>query len=95
MTCRSFHFTGQRLCKEVHDRIYDRWPYYQEGQTCLHIGHLVPLERSNIAMLLGSSGVVRASENSLKNICENANRHVHGGVHLVVLAHLQRRRCWS
>ena len=40
MTCRAFHFTGQRLCREVHDRIYDRWPYYQEGQTCLHIGHL-------------------------------------------------------
>ena len=39
---------------------------YQEGQTCLHIGHLVPLERSNIAMLLGSSGVVRSSESPLK-----------------------------
>ena len=68
MTCRAFHFTGQRLCREVHDRIYDRWPYYQEGQTCLHIGHLVPLERSNIALLLGSSGVVRSSENPLKMI---------------------------
>ena len=55
----------------------------------------MPLERSNIAVLLGSSGVVRASENSLKNICENADIHVHGGVHLVVLAHLQRKRCWS
>ena len=32
----------------------------------VHIGHLVPLERSNIAMLLGSSGVVRSSENPLK-----------------------------
>ena len=21
MTCRAFHFTGQRLCREVHDRI--------------------------------------------------------------------------
>jgi len=30
---------------------------YQEGQTCLHIGHLVPLERSNFAYVLGSSGV--------------------------------------
>ena len=53
---------------EAMDRIQDRWPYYQEGQTCLHIGHLVPLERSNIAMLLGSSGVVRSSENPLKMI---------------------------
>ena len=66
MTCRAFHFTGQRLCREVHDRNLDRWPYYQEWQTCLHIGHLVPLERSNIAMLLGSSGVVRSNENPLK-----------------------------
>ena len=63
------------------------------GANLFAYRHLVPLERSNIAMLLGSSGVVRASENILKNICENTNRHVHGGVHLVVLAHLQRIRC--
>ena len=43
MTCRTFHFTGQRLCREVHDRIYNRWSYYQEGQNCLYIGHLVHL----------------------------------------------------
>ena len=49
MICRAFHFTGLMLSREVFDRIYDRWPYYQEGQTCLHIGHLVPLERSNFA----------------------------------------------
>ena len=35
--------------------------------------------------MLELSGAVRASENPLKNICENANRHVHGGVHLVVV----------
>ena len=40
----------------------------KRGQTCLHIAHLVPLERSNIVMLLGSSGVVRSSENPLKMI---------------------------
>jgi hypothetical protein len=45
------------VCREVNDRVYDRWPYYQEGQTCLHIGHLVPLERSNFAYVLGSSGM--------------------------------------
>ena len=76
MTCRAFHFTGQRLCREVHDRIQDRWPYYQEGQTCLHIGHLVPLERPNIVMLLGSSGVVRSSENPLKMIMKMLT-HMH------------------
>ena len=59
----------------------------------MHIGHLVPLEQSNFAMLLGSSGVVSASENPLKNDCENANTHAHDDVHLVVLAHLQRRSC--
>ena len=42
----------------AHDWVYDRWSYYQEGQTCLHIGHLVPLERSNFAYVLGTSGVV-------------------------------------
>ena len=62
MTCRAFHLTGQMLCREVHD------VFRIEGQTSLHIGHLVPLERSNIAMLLGSSGVVRSSESSLKMI---------------------------
>ena len=61
----------------------------------MHIGHLVPLERSNFAMLLRSSGVVRASENPLKIVCENANTHAHDVVHLLVLAHLQRRSCWS
>jgi hypothetical protein len=30
--------------------------------------------------------------NPLENICENANTQAHGGVHLVVLAHLQRRQ---
>jgi hypothetical protein len=29
--------------------------------------------------------------NHLKNVCGNSNTHSHGGVHLVVLAHLQRR----
>ena len=42
----------------------------------MHIGHLVPLERSNIAMLLGSSGVVRSSENPFVNICEMLT-HMH------------------
>ena len=36
----------------------------------------MPLERSNIAMLLGSSGVVRSSENPLKNDCEMLT-HMH------------------
>ena len=30
--------------------------------------------------------------NPLENDCENTNTHTHGGVHLVVLAHLQRRK---
>ena len=30
----------------------------------------MPLERFNIAILLGSSGVARSSENPLKNDCE-------------------------
>ena len=55
----------------------------------------MPLERSNIAMLLGSSGVVRSNENPLKIIVKNANIHAHGVVHLVFLAHLQRRKCLS
>ena len=47
-----------------------------EGQTCLHIGHLMSLERSNIAMLLGWSGVVRSSENPLKMIVKMLT-HMH------------------
>ena len=42
----------------------------------MHIGHLVPLERSNIAMLLGSSGVVRSSENHLKMFVKMLT-HIH------------------
>ena len=40
----------------------------KRGKLVCISGHLVPLERSNIAMLLGSSGVVRSSENPLKMI---------------------------
>ena len=36
----------------------------------------MPLERSNIAMLLGSSGVVRSSENPLKMIVKMLT-HMH------------------
>jgi hypothetical protein len=64
--------------------------YYQEGQTCLHIGHLVPLEQSNFAYVLGLSGMVKRVLILWKNICEKANTHAQGGDHLVVLAHLQR-----
>ena len=35
--------------------------------------------------------MVKRENNPLKNDCENANILAHGGVHLVVLAHLQRR----
>ena len=42
----------------------------------MHIGHLVPLERSNIAMLLGSSGVVRSNKNPLKIIVKMLT-HMH------------------
>jgi hypothetical protein len=89
----SFH--RSLVCREVDDRVQDRWPYYQERQTCLHIGHLVPLEWSNFASSIGLSGVVSWVANPLENECENANTHTHGGVHLMVLAHLQRRWNWS
>ena len=42
----------------------------------MHIGHLVPLERSNIVMLLGSSGVVRSNENPLKMFVKMLT-HIH------------------
>ena len=62
--------------REVDDQVQDRWLYYQEEQTCLHVGHLVPLERSNFAYVLGSSGVVISVINSLKNVCEKLT-HMH------------------
>ena len=51
----------------------------------MHIGHLVPLERSNIAMLLGSSGVVRSSEKFFENDCEMLTH-----MHMVLFTWL----CW-
>ena len=42
--------------------------------------------------MLELSGAVRASENPSKNVCGNANRHAHGAVHLVVFAHLQKKK---
>ena len=40
------------------------------------------LERSNIVMLLRSSGVVKRVKNPLRNVCENANSLSHKAVHL-------------
>jgi hypothetical protein len=54
----------------------------------------VPLERSNFAYVLGSSGMTSGGVNSFEeNDCENANTRAHGDVHMVVLAHLRRQ--WS
>jgi hypothetical protein len=52
----------------------------------------VPLERSNFAYVLGSSGVASLVANSFEeNNCENANTRAQGGDHLLVLTHSQRR----
>jgi hypothetical protein len=48
----------------------------------LHIGHLVPVEQSNIVMLLGSSGVLKRVKIPLKNVCANANSLTLRMVHL-------------
>jgi hypothetical protein len=64
------------VCREVYDRVYDRWPYYQEGQTYLHIGHLEPLERSNFVYVLGSSGMMQRVLILQKNVCKKLT-HVH------------------
>jgi hypothetical protein len=62
----------------------------------LHISHLVPLERSNFAYVLGSSGEASSMPNSFEeNVCENANTLAHVIDHMVVLAHLRRRRSLS
>ena len=42
----------------------------------------MPLEQSNIVMLLGSSGMVKRVKNPLKNVCENSNSLTHNMVHL-------------
>jgi hypothetical protein len=46
------------------------------GETCLHIGYLVPLEKSNFAYVLGSSGMVKRVLILWKNVCEKLT-HVH------------------
>ena len=48
----------------------------------------MPLSEVIHAYALGPSVLII---NPLKNIYENANTLAHGGVHLVVLAYLQRR----
>ena len=49
VNCRAFHFTSYRCVEECMTgfRIYGRT--IKREQTCLHIGHLVPLERVNFA----------------------------------------------
>jgi hypothetical protein len=36
-----FHFTGHKCVEKLMTEFRYRWSYYQEGQTCLYIGHLV------------------------------------------------------
>ena len=57
----------------------------KRDKTCLHIDHLVPLEWSKFASLLGSSGVVNWVTYPLENICENIT-HMHKMVNTW--------RCW-
>ena len=75
---RAFHFTGHRCVEKFMTGFRIDGRTIKEGQTCLHIGHLVPLERSNIVMLLGSSRVARSSKNSLKIIVKMLT-HMHIG----------------
>jgi hypothetical protein len=52
----------------------------------------VPLDEDSFAYAFRSSGGLTYR---LENDCENANTHAHGDVHLVMLAHLRRRWCFS
>jgi hypothetical protein len=52
-----FHFTSHRCVEKLMTEFRIDGRTVKRGQTCLHIGHLVPLERSNFAYVLGSSGV--------------------------------------
>ena len=66
----------------------------KRGKTCLHIGHLVPLERSFVANVLGSSGVViwgmvlnlspRACERGIQRILEDCNEGFSGRFHMEI-----------
>ena len=52
---RVFHFTDHRCVEKFMTGFKIDGRTIKRGQTCLHIGHLVPLERSNFANVLGSS----------------------------------------
>ena len=51
----------------------------------------MPLEQSNFAYMLGSSGVACSEANSFKEyVCENANTLAYVGTHMVVLVHFKK-----
>ena len=52
-----FHFTGHRYVEKFMTGFRIDGRTIKRGKLVLHIGHLVPLERSNFAYVLGSSGV--------------------------------------
>jgi len=52
-----FHFIGHRCVEKLMTGFRIDSHTIKRGQTYFHIGHLVPLERSNFAYVLGSSGV--------------------------------------
>jgi len=52
------------------------------GQTCLYISHLVPLEQSNFAYVLGSSDVASGEANTFERKFVKMLTHLHMLVHI-------------
>ena len=57
ITYRAFYFTGHRCVEKFMTVFRIDSCTIKRGNTCLHIGHLVSLERSFVAYVLGSSGI--------------------------------------
>ena len=62
-----FYFIGYR-CVEKFMTGFRIDSHTIKTVTCLHIGRLVPLERSNFVYVLESSGVVSRETNSIDKI---------------------------
>jgi hypothetical protein len=73
ITCRAFHFTGQRSCRECMTRFRIDGHTIKRGKlVCISV-ILCHLKDLTLHAMLGSSGVVKGVKNPLKNVCENAN----------------------
>jgi hypothetical protein len=89
ITCRAFHFTGQRSCRECMTRFRIDGRTIKRGKlVCISV-ILCHLNDLTLHAMLGSSGVVKGVKNPLKMFVKMLT-HVHKCWITLELTHLHK-----